>query len=207
MQYINLKEKLKQYLIFSLRDIEKIDPSFYRSRLNDWQAKGYIKKIRRGYYIFTDQNIDEAILFGISNIIYAPSYVSFELALSYYGLIPESVYGITCASPNKTNRFKTELGEFMYHKIRPELMFGYRLERKNGVSFKIAEIEKAILDFFYLHTDCVAEEDFAGLRFNGEELMRQADQEKLLEYLDRFDNKRLEKRVKEFLIYLGYAIN
>ncbi len=91
MQFIEFKEKLKNYIVFSLQDIKKIDKNFYRSRLNEWQDKGYIKKIRRSYYIFDDLNLNEAILFLIANKIYSPSYISFEMALSYYGLIPEAV--------------------------------------------------------------------------------------------------------------------
>lgn len=207
MQYIELREKLSDYLVFSLQDIKKVDSSFYRARLNDWQNKGYIRKVRRGYYIFSDQDLDEPSLFSIANIIYSPSYVSFEMALSYYGLIPESVYGITCASSNKTSKFSTGLGEFIYHSIKPELMFGYRLERKMGVSFKIADIEKSVIDFFYINTDYGTDDDFSGLRFNAGEFKLQADRKKLLSYLSNFNNKSLEKRVNKFLTYIGYAID
>ena len=148
MQYIELKKQLSEYAVFSLRDIKKIDVSFYRSRLNEWQNKGYLKKIRRGYYIFADHNLNEAVLFSIANKIYSPSYVSFEMALANYGLIPEAVYGITSATANKTNRFKTKIGEFIYRHLKPELIFGYRLEAAGGAVFKIAAIEQAALYFF-----------------------------------------------------------
>ena len=95
MQYIELKNGLKDFTVFSVSEIRKIDPHFHRRRLNEWQDKGYIKKIIRGYYIFSDLKLSEEVLFEMANRIYAPSYVSFEMAISYYHLIPESVYGIT----------------------------------------------------------------------------------------------------------------
>lgn len=89
MQYIELKEALKGFTVFSLMDIKKVDSSFFRARLNEWQDKGYIKKVIKGYYIFSDIELSENVLFDIANRIYSPSYVSFEMALSYYHLIPE----------------------------------------------------------------------------------------------------------------------
>lgn len=61
MNYIKLKNSLKDYTIFSLNDIKMIDSSFYLRRLNEWQDKGYIKKIIRGYYVFSDLEINEYV--------------------------------------------------------------------------------------------------------------------------------------------------
>lgn len=205
MQYIELKEKLNEYVVFTLQDIKKIDALFYRSRLNDWQDKGYIRKIRRGYYMFTDQKINESVLFSIANKIYSPSYISFEMALSNYGLIPESVYGITSATSNKTYRFKTEIGEFSYSHLKPELMFGYQLIALGGASYKIAEIEKAILDYFYINSHLKTEADFFELRFNEEEFKAKADHAKFMKYLAAFNNKSLEKRIKKFFKHINYV--
>ena len=202
MQYIELKKKLNKYIVFSLQDIKKVDEAFYRARLNDWQDKGYVKKIRRGYYMFTDQDLDESVLFYVANKIYSPSYISFEMALSNYGLIPESVYGITSATANKTNRFKTQIGEFIYSHIKPELMFGYELIEFNKVLYKMAEIEKAILDFFYINTRIKTDADFFELRINKQEFKFKVNSEKLIKYLDVFNNKSLDKRIKKFLKYI-----
>ncbi|GAI56933.1 unnamed protein product, partial [marine sediment metagenome] len=95
MKYLELKSELRDFTIFSLNEIRNIEPGFHRRRLNEWQDKGYIKKVVRGYYIFSDLKLSEEILFKIANRIYLPSYISLESALSYYHLIPESVYGIT----------------------------------------------------------------------------------------------------------------
>jgi len=198
MNYIKLKNSLKDYTIFSLNDIKMIDGSFFRRRLNEWQDKRYIKKIIRGYYIFSDLKINEYVLFEIANKIYNPSYISSEMALSYYHLIPESVYGITSVSTRRTYSFKTPIAEFIYKTIKPQLFFGYNLIKYNNKYIKIASLEKAILDYFYLHSDIKGENDFASLRLNKEIFLKEVDEEKLNKFLERFAQKSLNKRIESF---------
>jgi predicted transcriptional regulator of viral defense system len=204
MNYLGFKERLVDFIAFNLTDIRKIDAGFNLRRLSEWQGKGYIKMIRRGHYVFSDLQINESVLFLMANKIYVPSYVSMEIALAHYNMIPEAVYGITSVSSRKTNHFVTDFGEFIYQHIKPQLIFGYRLVSYRGHKFKIAEPEKAILDYFYLHAHLNMEDDFSGLRINGEEFKEQIDMDKLQRYLAAFDNKRLEKRINRFLKHINY---
>lgn len=203
MNFLSFKNALKDFVSFNLNDIRKIDPGFDLRRLSEWQGKGSIKMIRRGHYAFSGLEINESVLFLMANKIYTPSYVSMEMALAHYNLIPEAVYGITSVSPRKTNHFKTDYGEFIYRHIKPQLIFGYKLISYNGQNFKIAESEKAILDYFYLNAHLNTDEDFTGLRFNGEEFKEQTDKDKLKMYLAAFDNKMLNKRFNKFLKHIN----
>ncbi len=202
MRFIEFKKNLENFIVFSLNDIRKIKIDFDLRRLNEWQNKGYIKMIRRGYYVFSDLNLNESTLLLIANKIYLPSYISFEMAFSYYSLIPEAVYGITSATSKKTNRFKADFGEFIYHHIKPELMFGYKLVKYQNHNFKIAEIEKALLDYFYINSHLKTENDFIEMRFNAGEFRKQTNTERLQRYLVVFNNKSMEKRIKRFLKYI-----
>lgn len=205
MHYIELREKLKDFTIFSLSDIRRIAPSFHRRRLNDWQEKGYIKKIVKGYYIFSDLDINEDVLFQIANRIYDPSYISFEMALSHYKLIPESVYGITSASSRKTRTFKTKIAAFIYKTLKPDLFFGYVIADTGKKRYKIASCEKAILDYFYLNAFIKKPSDFEGIRINKENYYEVVDEGKLRRYLERFRNKALTKRISGFLEFIKNA--
>jgi len=205
MKFIDFKEKLKGFEIFGLADIRKIAPGFDFRRINEWMAKGYIKKIRRGYYIFSDISLNECALFLIANTIYNPSYISLEMAFSLYGLIPEAVYGITSVTPRKTNRFKTDIGIFSYKHIKPSLMFGYELRERNNRRYLVAEIEKALLDFLYFNPQIADVRDFEGLRFNSSEFKAKADMARLKKYLDAFGVRALAARVNSFLRYLKHA--
>ncbi len=203
MQFIELKNALKDFTLFSLNDIKRVDSSFFRARLNEWQDKKYIRKIIKGYYIFSDLELNENVLFEIANRIYSPSYISFEMALSYYRLIPESVYTITSVSTRRTYQFKTPIAEFTYKTIKPRLFFGYDLVKYDNKYFKIASIEKAILDYFYINPHIKRKNDFASLRINKDDFFKQVNEEKLYEFIGRFAQKTLTKRIKAFREFLS----
>ena len=205
MRFIELKNKLKDLIIFSIKDIEKIDKSIHPPRFVEWQAKGYIKKIIRGYYVLAELDINEFILFTIANKIYKPSYVSFEMALSYYKLIPESIYGITSASTRHTYKFNTKFACFMYRKIKPKLMFGYKLAEYNNQTYKIAEIEKALIDFFYIKSHLTKDEDFEELRIDKQSFLEQVNLEKLNNYLKVIGSNILSRRVRKFIRFIKNA--
>ena len=205
MQYIELKEQLKNFKIFNLNDIRKIEEDFDLRRLNEWQKKNYIKKIRQGFYIFSDLEINEQTLFVIANRIHEPSYISLEMALSFYGLIPEAVYGITSVTSQKTRTIKTPVGGFTYRHLKPEFLFGYELRECDGHNYRMAETEKAVLDYLYFNSKIKDEESFMGARFNTDEFKKRVNMEKFNKYLAAFNNKALAKRVKKFLTYIEHA--
>lgn len=107
-------------------------------------------QLRRGLYL--DSKLQEYSLFEIANTIYSPSYISFESALSYYGLIPEKAHLIMSASfqKNKTKTYNTKIGDFHYYHV-PDLVFPWGVDKltDNNHSFLIATPEKALLDTLY----------------------------------------------------------
>ena len=127
------------------------------------------------------------------------------MAFSYYHLIPESVYDITSVSTRRTYKFKTQIAEFSYRTIKPNLFFGYNIIKYNNKYFKIASIEKTILDYFYLNSDIKNKNDFASLRINKELFLKQINEEKLHKFLDKFNKKVLTKKINLFLKFLKNA--
>ena len=205
MTYLELRTLLGSFTGFSLNDIRQADPSFHRRRLNEWQEKGYIRKVIKGYYVFADVQLNEKSLFEIANRIYAPSYISFEMALAHYGLIPESVYGITSASTRKTMVFKTPLGEFTYRTLRAKLYFGFEYAKANGRNYKIASAEKALLDYFYLNPGINDATGFAAMRVNRAQLLEAVDRRKMDSYLSVYTQQSLKRRTAAFWDYIDYA--
>lgn len=110
--------------------------------------KGKLFKIITGLYE-TDPNTPGYLL---ASSIYGPSYISFDFALSYYGLIPERVSTITCATFNKKKRkqYNTKFGVFTYKdvpsSVYPEEIL---LKQENNYSYQIATKEKALCDKLY----------------------------------------------------------
>jgi predicted transcriptional regulator of viral defense system len=202
MQFTEFKQQLNNFVVFDLQDIRKIEVDFDLRRLSEWQDSGYIKIVRRGYYIFSDLEINEQVLFLIANNIYEPSYVSCEMALSFYGLIPEGVYSVTSISSKKTSKFKTLIAEFSYRKVKPELFFGYKLMTVGNQQYKIAEIEKTVLDYLYLNPQMQNEANFSEWRFNAQDFLAKANLEKFNKYLKVFGSKQLNKRAEKFLKFI-----
>ena len=202
MNFVYFKNSLRDFPVFSMADIRAAQGDFDRRRLSEWQKKGYIQKIVKGYYLFSEVDIDETMLSAIANKIYKPSYISFETVMSHYRLIPESVYMITSASTRRTYLFETPLARFSYRTIKPALFFGYSILPG---SIKMAFMEKAILDYFYINPSIRTVDDFAALRVNREEMLSRLNRERLTEYIRRFNQKRLSNRMESFLGWLGYA--
>ena len=217
MIFLELKNKLKGFQIFSINDIKKIYPNFHSQNISYWQKKGYIKKITKEFYVFSDTEINENTLFLIANKIYPHSYISLETVFSYYNFIPESVYAITSVTSGKTKNFKSQIGYFIYRRIKPNLLFGYDLIKYDkinsnrafnaalDISFKIAQPEKAVCDYFYLNPHIKSENDFKELRFNNDEFLEKTDLKKLAYYANLFKNKCLEKRLKKFMEFICNA--
>ena len=105
-------------------------------------------KIINGLYE-TDQNVSAYLLAGS---IYGPSYISFEYAMSFYGLIPEKVTTVTCATFDKKKKkeYKTDFGVFTYRDI-PLLAYPEEilLKEQDNYSYQIATPEKALCDKLY----------------------------------------------------------
>ncbi len=199
MKFIDFKQHFESFKVFSTQDILKWDSDFDTRRLVEWQHKNYVRKIINRWYLFADASLDENFLYLIANRIYSPSYISFESALAYYRLIPEGVYTITAATSLKTHQFTTSFGSFQYRHLRSELMFGYRLININGQRYKLAEPEKLILDYLYLNTNLQSAHDFKSLRINQADFKALINIDRLLAYLQLFENKLMEKRIKLFL--------
>jgi predicted transcriptional regulator of viral defense system len=195
----------QQFLVFpiiTLRDIYKSFPDFDTKNLINWQKKGYLVKLRNGYYILTETKTDEFRLYQIANKLYEPSYISLESALNYYGIIPEGVYKIQSVSTRKTGTFTTSVVTFNYRSIKKELYFGYQLATKNNCTYRIASREKAVLDFLYLRSDINDYLNFDSLRWNREEL-QQICEKTLNDYLCIYNSPVLNKKVKFLKTYLN----
>ncbi len=205
MRYINLREELKDFIVFSINDIKKIDETFYRARLNEWQNKGYIKKVIKGFYIFSDLEISENILFLIANKIYFPSYISLESAFSYYNIIPEGVYSVTSITTRKTFKPAGSFTNFNYKKIKEEYFFGYKLIEFKSRYFKIASLEKSIIDYFYFNPKKDSSNDFYEMRLNTSSLPEQINLKIIKNYLEIFNKKSLTRCVNNLLEFIKNA--
>jgi predicted transcriptional regulator of viral defense system len=205
MKFVELQEKLRGFPVFSLDEVRLLDPFFHRQRLTEWQAKGYIRKVVRGYYVFSAATLTENSLFAAANRIYSPSYISLESALAEYRFIPEAVYSVTSVTTRKTATFASPLARFSYRTVRPSFFKGYRVIRTGVYPVLIASPEKAIFDFLYLKPDIRAVEDLEALRIDRSAAVELLDLKIWASFEAMKLSKSFRRRLHLFTEYLDHA--
>lgn len=126
---------------------------------------GRLIQIVRGLYE-SDAHTDGKYLAGV---IYGPSYLSLDYALSMYSLIPETVYktytSITFGK-GKTKRYENAFGLFTYRDIPNQVYsLGVEVKEENGYSYQIATPEKALCDKLYVLPPVKSLKDLRALLF------------------------------------------
>ncbi len=197
MNFLEFRKNMLPFKVFSTKDIAKRFPDFDSRRLFEWQEKGYIQKLINKWYLLTETEKSEYLYFRISNSIVKPSYVSMETALSWYNLIPESVFSIQTITTRKSQHYETVAGNYNCRSVKPSAFFGYTVLRESDLPILLAEKEKAILDYLYLTTGIRSKEDIAALRLNIEET-KDIDWQKFDHYAGALNSKSLNRRIEFF---------
>ena len=129
------------------------------SRINDkinrLKKDGILQTLKRGLYLHKSPFVNNIISKEIvANILLSPSYISFDYALYFYGLIPESVYDVTSATTKRSKSFTTDIGTFSFKQVKKELYpIGLKIESMQNGNFIIASREKALCDKVYYAKD------------------------------------------------------
>jgi hypothetical protein len=188
------KIKEKKLYIFSASDVRAlfgVSAVAVASLLHSYKKQGFILQAKRGIYAFPDALPPDVYL---ANKLYSPSYVSLEFALSYHGVIPETVYEITSVTTKATRRFETLGKIFSFRKIKKSAYTGYGIEKQNSLSFYIADAEKAFVDASYLR---MINNQNPISRFNKEKI----NYNKALHYAKLFGSSKLISIIKATLEY------
>lgn len=114
-----------------------------RGKIARMLESGELVSLRRGLYA-SRRNLDPHCLAGS---IYGPSYISFETALSWHGMIPEGVNEIVSATIKRAAAFENEFGRFRYQPI-PKAVYPEGILRvtDSDLPFLIASPTKALID-------------------------------------------------------------
>lgn len=146
---IVLREELP-YDLFDYAQLSSVLSSYanVRGKIGRLLASGEIIRLKKGLYTFPEYlrraPLNPCI---VANMLYGPSYVSRDFALSYYGMIPETVEIVTSMTTGRPRRFQTPVGTFDY-KQRQAADFSIGIENidsGNG-AFLVAGREKALYD-------------------------------------------------------------
>ncbi len=111
-----------------------------------YTKRGALFKLRNGLYCLADGPPSEM---AIANRLYEPSYLSFEFALSYHHLIPETVYLLTSATTRPTRKLAALGKNFEYHHLKKSAFTGYEPMKIGTETVLMATPEKALVDTLY----------------------------------------------------------
>lgn len=202
MNFHDFKSSVQELPVFSGKGAAKLgERQTMYNQLNNWRHKGLITQLKRGLYVLgkADRKVEPGNLF-LSGQLYAPSYVSLEYALGLHGLIPERVTQVTAVTTRNKASFRTELGSFEYQHIKREAFRGFKaVKDQAGLTYFLAEPEKAIVDFIYLNLPHFKRGDrdvfSQSYRFQNTSAL---DLKKLMSYAVLFTNTKLTDIAKEF---------
>lgn len=200
MTFIEFKDQFYDLGCFSTQQVYAWYPDFDRNNLIRWVRRGWLIRLRQGYFAFAEYLRKPDFALYIANRIYRPSYISLHTALSFYGIIPESVVQITSVSSLKTMFFENSFGEYTFKSIRSDLMFGYKPHLiADDRTLLLATPEKALLDLLYLYPFYDSLEELEELRLDEDYMLDDFNLDRMEYYLDRFSSKALDRRVSKLI--------
>lgn len=163
-------------------------------------GKGHLIPIRRDLYLVKNSKGPLLNSFEIASIIYGPSYISFESALSHHGWIPEAVRTITSATVKRSKEFETFIGIFSYEHIPIKAFsFGIEQHKQGAITLFIASPMKALADIVYTRNrvwdsiDDLSED----LRIDPESIQK-SDRKMLTELIENYPSQRVKKSLNIF---------
>jgi predicted transcriptional regulator of viral defense system len=131
---------------YSPADLAKVlsqRPPSLNVTLNRLVRSGVLLRLMRGVYHPALRAPDLA---RIANQLVYPSYLSFESALSRYGILSQVPYALTFATSRRTQSLLLGSTPVQFRQLKEELYFGFSIEG----GLYVAEPEKALLDQMYM---------------------------------------------------------
>lgn len=118
------------------------------AKITQLEKANYIIRLKRNLFVVNPGKNGMSLSSElIANTLLAPSYVSMQTALRYYGLIPEATYTIQSMTFKAAKKFHTPIGNFTYTHISNEAFhIGLRQATEGMANFIIASPEKALCD-------------------------------------------------------------
>lgn len=167
---------------------------------------GKLIRLKNGFYIIAEKIENAFVPYEqIANLLYGPSYISFEWALSYYGIIPEGVYVVTSVSATKSKSYHTPIGTFDYTYLSHN-RYAIGIDQKENAAgnFLIATPEKALADLVNLKGKKLSGKDLLtdlveGRRIDPDEL-KKLNKQHLYDIAEKYRSQ----SVKELIHILGY---
>jgi len=190
MKQIAFLQKLKElgksyYTVAEIQTVLGQSRPATKVTINRFIKAGILERLGRNVYVpaLNGYNLEE-----IAIAFYTPCYISFESALSKYGILSQLPHTLTLATSRRSKKITLRGREVEYRRLKEELFFGYRFLDK----IALAEPEKAFLDQLYFVSLGKATINFEDLDFS------RLSEKKLLK-LARLFPKAVQEKVQKLV--------
>lgn len=147
------------------------------SRLED---RGLVARVSKGIYV--NKLVRDISALDFVRVLRPDSYVSLESALSDTGLSTQTPVTLTCVTLGKAKEYKTSEFTIVFRTISEQLFWGFVEKQTRYSTYKIAEPEKALLDWIYLSLQTGLAPELDEIDF------KRLDKQRLVKYADKFPN-------------------
>lgn len=133
---------------------EEYETASAHNRINLLARVGWFRRMKRGLYLIIDSltarsGIDISLL-SIANVLVLDSYVSLSHALNYYQLFDQYSATIVSITSMSNKKYLFDDYTFQYSKVKKNMYFGFTEKMVGGKKVRLAEAEKALIDYLYL---------------------------------------------------------
>ena len=140
--------------------------------------RGLLSRVSNGVYL--NKLVRDVSGTDFLHVLNPDSYVSLESALNHWGLSTQSPVSLTCVTTGKPREYRTPEFAITLRSISEHLFWGFIEKQTRYAKYRIAEAEKALLDWVYLTLQ-------SGLTPHLDEIeLRSLDKQKLVKYATKY---------------------
>jgi predicted transcriptional regulator of viral defense system len=140
--------------------------------------RGLLSRVSNGVYL--NKLVRDASATDFLNVLKPNSYVSLESALNHWGLSTQSPVSLTCVTTGKPKEYRVPEFAITLRSISEHLFWGFIEKQTRYSKYRIAEPEKALLDWVYLTLQ-------SGLTPRLDEIeLKSLDKQKLVRYASKY---------------------
>lgn len=153
------KAILKYGRILDINDLmtvfqEEYSKASAHNRINLLSRAGWFRRLKQGLYFIIDSltarsEVDVSLL-SIANALMMDSYVSLSYALNYYQLFDQYSTTVTSVTTKENKKYLFDNYIFRYSRVKQDMYFGFTEKIIDGKKVRLAEAEKALIDYLYL---------------------------------------------------------
>ena len=156
IEYVNLITQSKRKFL-TTKDLDALISTESKRTLEDIVKRlvsgKVLTQLERGKYYVTNMQVSD---FEVAQFLYAPSYISFETALNYHGILSQFPLEITSATTKRRTTKLINDKAFSYAKINSKIFTGYYKED----DYLMAYPEKALFDQLYMISKSIKTEEY-----------------------------------------------